>query len=43
VGSLASGYAWEPLGPALTFSAASACALAGMLLIIWKLKLPVHD
>lgn len=37
-GSLASGYAWEPLGAALTFSAASACALAGMLLIIWKLK-----
>jgi len=43
VGSLASGYAWEPLGAALTFSAASACALAGMLLIVWKLKLPVRD
>jgi MFS transporter, PPP family, 3-phenylpropionic acid transporter len=40
VGSLASGYAWEPLGPALTFSAASVCAFAGLLLIIWKLKLP---
>lgn len=43
VGSLASGYAWEPLGAALTFSVASACALAGMLLIMWKLKLPAHD
>jgi len=43
VGSLASGYSWEPLGPALTFSAASACALAGMLLIIWKLKPSGHD
>jgi PPP family 3-phenylpropionic acid transporter len=42
-GSLASGYAWEPLGAALTFSAASACALAGMLIIMWKLKLPERD
>lgn len=39
VGSLASGYAWEPLGAALTFTAASACALTGMLLIAWNLKL----
>jgi len=39
VGSLASGYAWEPLGAALTFSLASACALVGMVLIAWKLKL----
>ena len=43
LGSLASGYAWEPLGAALTFSAASACALAGMLLIAWKLQLPGRD
>lgn len=43
VGSLASGYAWEPLGAALTFSAASACAVAGMLLIMWKLRLPARD
>ena len=43
VGSLASGYAWEPLGAALTFTAASACALAGMLLIAWKLKLATRD
>ena len=38
IGALASGYAWEPLGAALTFSAAAACSLAGMLLIIWKLQ-----
>jgi len=43
LGAFASGYAWEPLGAALTFSAAAACALAGMLLIIWKLKLSRHD
>jgi len=43
IGSLASGYAWESLGAALTFSAASACALAGMLLIVWKLKLKDPD
>lgn len=43
VGSLASGYAWEPLGAALTFSAAAACALAGLLLVAWKLKLAAHD
>ncbi len=42
-GSLASGYAWEPLGAGLTFTAASACAAAGMLLIMWKLKLPARD
>jgi PPP family 3-phenylpropionic acid transporter len=43
IGSLASGYAWGALGPALTFSAAAACAFAGMLLIIWKLQPPVRS
>ena len=38
LGSLASGYLWDHTGPGLTFSAAAACALGGMLLIIWKLK-----
>ena len=37
-GGFASGYAWAGAGPALTFTLASACALAGMLLIVWKLK-----
>jgi MFS transporter, PPP family, 3-phenylpropionic acid transporter len=37
-GSLASGYLWDSAGPALTFSVAAACALAGMLLIMWKLR-----
>lgn len=39
VGSLASGYAWGPLGAALTFTIAAAAAFAGMLLLAWKLRL----
>lgn len=35
-GSLLAGYAWEPLGAALTFTTASVCALAGCLLVVWK-------
>jgi MFS transporter, PPP family, 3-phenylpropionic acid transporter len=38
-GALASGYAWGELGAALTFTLASAAALAGMLLLVWKLRL----
>jgi PPP family 3-phenylpropionic acid transporter len=38
LGSLASGALWAPAGPALTFAAAAACALGGMLLISWKLE-----
>ena len=37
LGPLASGYLWDHAGAALTFSAGSACALIGMLLIVWKL------
>jgi MFS transporter, PPP family, 3-phenylpropionic acid transporter len=43
IGSLASGYLWDRTGAALTFTAASACALVGMLLIVWKLKLKERD
>jgi MFS transporter, PPP family, 3-phenylpropionic acid transporter len=43
IGSLASGYLWDRTGAALTFTAASACALVGMLLIVWKLKLEERD
>ena len=43
IGSLASGYLWDPAGPELTFTAASACALAGMLLIAWKVTLKERD
>jgi PPP family 3-phenylpropionic acid transporter len=39
VGALASGYAWEYLGPGPTFTLASAAALAGMLLLRSKLRL----
>ncbi len=38
LGGFASGYAWAGLGPALTFTLASACAAGGMLLLWWKLK-----
>lgn len=39
LGSLASGYAWEPLGAALTFTLAAVAALAGMVLLWWKLPI----
>jgi len=39
IGGFASGYAWERLGSAVTFSLASACAFAGMLILWWKLRL----
>ena len=39
VGSLASGYGWERLGPGPTFSLAAAAAAIGMLIVLWRLKL----
>ncbi len=39
IGGFASGYGWERLGPAITFSLAAACAFAGMLILWWKLRL----
>jgi PPP family 3-phenylpropionic acid transporter len=39
LGAFASGYAWEPLGAALTFTLAAVAALAGMVLLWWKLPL----
>ncbi|HSN39248.1 MAG TPA: MFS transporter [Burkholderiales bacterium] len=39
IGGLASGYAWERLGAAFTFSLAAACAFAGMLILWWKLRI----
>ncbi|MGH8660430.1 MAG: MFS transporter [Burkholderiales bacterium] len=36
LGALASGVLWDRAGPGITFSAASACALAGLLLVLWK-------
>ncbi|HVS26814.1 MAG TPA: MFS transporter [Burkholderiales bacterium] len=38
-GALMSGYAWESLGPSLTFSMASFFALLGLILISWKFRL----
>jgi PPP family 3-phenylpropionic acid transporter len=43
LGGLASGYAWAGLGPALTFTGASLCAVAGLALIAWKLRLDTHN
>ncbi len=37
LGAIASGYAWEPLGAGLTFTLAAVAALAGMVLLWWKL------
>jgi PPP family 3-phenylpropionic acid transporter len=42
VGGLASGYAWSSVGPAATFTLSAACAGAGMLILWWKLHLPVR-
>jgi PPP family 3-phenylpropionic acid transporter len=38
LGTFASGYVWDLWGAAPTFSLGAACALAGMLVLIWKLK-----
>ena len=37
-GTFASGYAWDAAGPAWTFSLSALAALAGMLVLYWKLK-----
>jgi PPP family 3-phenylpropionic acid transporter len=42
-GSLASGYAWDQVGAALTFTLAATAALAGMLILTWKLSLKERD
>lgn len=44
VGALASGALWQVIGPAWTFTAASAAAACGLLLIIWRGRLfPAMD
>ena len=37
IGAFASGYAWDQWGAAPTFTLAAGCALAGMLILLWKL------
>ena len=39
LGGFASGYGWDYLGAGITYSAAALCALAGMLILWWKLRL----
>jgi PPP family 3-phenylpropionic acid transporter len=36
LGAVASGYTWEALGPALTFTSGSVAALIGLVLILWR-------
>ena len=36
VGGLGAGLAWDSIGPAWTFTAASVCAALGLLLVAWK-------
>lgn len=44
VGALASGALWQGIGPAWTFTAASAAAACGLLLIVWRGRLfPAMD
>lgn len=40
LGGLASGYSWQHLGPAWSYTWAAGCALAGLALLWWKLHLP---
>jgi MFS transporter, PPP family, 3-phenylpropionic acid transporter len=39
VGALYSGFFWDKIGPGFTFTIASACALVGLVLLWWKVKL----
>lgn len=39
LGGLYAGYAWDSIGPQITFSAAAACCLVALGLVYWKLKL----
>ena len=42
LGSLGSGWSWDWMGPAMTYTAASLCCLVGFVLVMWKLRAPVH-
>jgi PPP family 3-phenylpropionic acid transporter len=39
LGALASGAAWEAIGPRWTYTAASGAAGAGLILLVWRAKL----
>jgi len=38
LGGIFSGYAWESLGPSMTFTVSAVAAFLGMVLIIWKMR-----
>jgi branched-chain amino acid transport system permease protein len=42
LGSLGSGWSWDWMGPAMTYTAASLCCLIGFVLVVWKLRQPVQ-
>ena len=37
LGGFFSGYTWDVWGPAITFTLAAGCALAGLVILVWKL------
>jgi PPP family 3-phenylpropionic acid transporter len=39
MGGIFSGYAWEWLGPGLTFTASAAAVLLGLTLVVWKMDI----
>ncbi|MGE5525248.1 MAG: MFS transporter [Rhodospirillaceae bacterium] len=43
LGGLASGYSWQRFGPALSYTWAAGCALAGLALLWWKLRVPIEQ
>ena len=42
LGSLGSGWSWDWMGPAMTYTAASLCCLIGFVLVVWKLRQPAR-
>lgn len=39
IGGIFSGYAWESLGPSLTFTVSAAAVLLGLTLVVWKMNI----
>lgn len=39
LGSFASGLAWDAVGAGVTYTAASVCCLAGLLLVMWRVRM----
>jgi PPP family 3-phenylpropionic acid transporter len=39
IGGIFSGYAWESLGPGLTFTVSAVAVLLGLTLVMWKMDI----